>query len=279
MSETPIFIVDAFVGELPWQILRGNPAAVALLDAPRDDAWMQEVAAEMNLSETAFVCQKDSQNFGLRWFTPRVEVDLCGHATLAAAHVLWESGRLARDQDARFHTRSGLLTAQSEGEWISLNFPAQKVESCALPDALRAALGLEAKYGPYPAFRAADDWLIEAAGQAQVTWMEPDFACLGRICQASKMRGVIASAEPHYEGFGYDFVSRFFAPAIGIDEDPVTGSAHAALAPFWCARLGKNELVGFQASPRGGLVRVELQNGRVQLGGRAQTAVRGELLL
>lgn len=276
MSKTPIFVVDAFVGELNALTLRGNPAAVVLLDAPRDAGWMQEVAAEMNLSETAFLVQKTGRDFDLRWFTPRCEVALCGHATLASAHVLWESGRLISEKEARFHTLSGVLTAQKRGEEVALDFPAQTVENCPLPAALRDALGLEARYGPYEAFRAADDWLIEVAGESQVESLRPDFAALSQISTELGMRGIIVTAPAEFEGHGYDFVSRFFAPAVGIDEDPVTGSAHTKLGPFWGEKLGKTHLVGYQASPRGGLVTMNWRQERVELLGRATTRLRGE---
>ncbi len=279
MTKTPIFIVDAFVGELPWGRARGNAAAVVLLDEAREAEWMQEVAAEMNLSETAFVVHKSEENFNLRWFTPETEVELCGHATLASAHVLWETARAGRDQSLRFHTLSGVLTAQSEGEWIALDFPSREAEACDLPDELRDALGLETQYGPYPSFRAADDWLIEAAGEGQIDFLRPDFSALTQISRTLNGRGVIVTAQPQYEGNGYDFVSRFFAPAIGIDEDSATGSAHAALAPFWGARLGKREMTGFQASKRGGLVRVHWRDSRVEIAGQALTSLRGELCI
>lgn len=279
MAKTPIFIVDAFVRQLPWRKVRGNPAAVVLLDAPRDTQWMQEVAAEMNLSETAFVVPKDKENFALRWFTPEIEVKLCGHATLASAHVLWETAQAGHDQTLRFHTQSGVLTARNEGDWIALDFPAQEVEACELPDKLRDALGLEAQYGPYPTFRAADDWLIEAAGEGQVDLLRPNFSALVHISRALNLRGIIVTAQPQYEGSGYDFVSRFFAPAVGIDEDPVTGSAHATLAPFWGERLQKGEMLGFQASKRGGLVRVKWNESHVEIAGKTVSALRGELYL
>jgi PhzF family phenazine biosynthesis protein len=271
--------VDAFVGTLGARVLRGNPAAVVPLAAPREPAWMQSVAAEMNLSETAFFHPKQgsSSDFELRWFTPQCEIDLCGHATLASAHVLWESGQVGRDQSVRFHTASGVLGAKNEGESIWLNFPAQTPQEVNAPADLSLALGFSPRE-PVEFFRAGDDFLAQVR-RGYVETLRPDFAWLRQITRQLKVRGLIVTSEKAPGEGEYDFVSRFFAPAIGIDEDPVTGSAHAALAPFWCARLGKNQLVGFQASPRGGLVQVELQNGRVQLGGCAKTAVRGELLL
>ena len=228
---------------------------------------MRHVAAEMNLSETAFLVPCDD-GFRLRWFTPTVEVDLCGHATLAGAHVLWEEGHLAAGAVARFHTRSGLLLAARRGEWIELDFPATPPEPAAAPAGLAEALGIRAVWTG----RSRFDYLVEAESAAVVREMRPDFTALAR----AEARGVIvtsgADAPP------YDFVSRFFAPAAGIDEDPVTGSAHCALAPFWGARLGKTEMTAYQASARGGVVKVRLAGDRVILGGQAVTVLRGELV-
>jgi PhzF family phenazine biosynthesis protein len=268
MSALPLLQVDAFA-DRPFT---GNPAAVVLLDAPREAAWMQAVAAEMNLSETAFV-EPRADGFGLRWFTPEVEVALCGHATLASAHALWETGRLPRDQTARFHTRSGLLTAAPRGAAggarIELDFPQRPAERVAevgdLPRALGAAV-LELH-------RSSEDWLALLDSEAVVRGLAPDFAALRPL----GARGVIvtAAAAP---GSAYQFVSRFFGPGVGIDEDPVTGSAHCVLAPFWGARLGLSEMTGYQASRRGGMVGVALAGERVKLTGRAVTISRGELL-
>ena len=277
MSEIPIFIADAFVGALGSRVLRGNPAAVVLLDAPQEALWMQEVAAEINLSETAFVVQRDNQNFDLRWFTPLCEVALCGHATLASAHVLWENGRLPPEREARFHTLSGVLTARKRGDEVALDFPAQEVEACELPESLLAAFGLEGLRN-VRAYRAADDWLLEMH-EALVENAKPDFSVLRQISTDLKIRGVILSGPAEFDGLGFDFVSRFFAPSVGIDEDPVTGSAHTKLAPFWGARLDKTQMVGFQASKRGGLVSVNWQKERVELSGRAQTRLRGHWLI
>jgi len=228
---------------------------------------MRHVAAEMNLSETAFLVPCDD-GFRLRWFTPTVEVDLCGHATLAGAHVLWEEGHLAAGAVARFHTRSGLLLAARRGEWIELDFPATPPEPAAAPAGLEEALGIRAVWTG----RSRFDYLVEAESAAVVREMRPDFTALAR----AEARGVIvtsgADAPP------YDFVSRFFAPAAGIDEDPVTGSAHCALAPFWGARLGKTEMTAYQASARGGVVKARLAGDRVILGGQAVTVLRGELV-
>jgi PhzF family phenazine biosynthesis protein len=256
--------VDAFT-ERPFA---GNPAAVCVLPAERDARWMQDVAREMNLSETAFLVRQED-GYGLRWFTPAIEVDLCGHATLASAHVLWEDGHLARGAPARFWTRSGLLTAAARGAWIELDFPAKPQEPAPTPPELARALGVTPRYVGRNQF----DYLIEAESEAAVRGLAPDFGAL----RALPVRGIMVTAAA--EAAEYDFVSRFFAPASGIDEDPVTGSAHCCLGPFWSARLGKRELVGYQASARGGVVRVRVGDDRVYLGGQAVTVLRGELLV
>ncbi|HEY1375821.1 MAG TPA: PhzF family phenazine biosynthesis protein [Gemmataceae bacterium] len=259
----PVYVVDAFA-DRPFT---GNPAAVCPLDRPADDGWMQDVAAEMNLSETAFLAP-EADGFRLRWFTPAVEVDLCGHATLASAHVLWETGRLPAGEPARFHTRSGQLTATRAGGDIVLDFPAVPVEPCPPPDGLTDALGAT----PRGVGRNRMDVLVELDSESAVRRLRPDF---GRLT-AVPVRGVIVTAPSADPAF--DFVSRFFAPASGVPEDPVTGSAHCALGPFWAARLGKIDLVGRQVSRRGGVVRVGVRGDRVHLGGRAVTVLRGELL-
>jgi PhzF family phenazine biosynthesis protein len=259
----PLWQIDAFSAR-PFA---GNPAAVTFLDAPRDDAWHQAVAAEMNLAETAFLAAHED-GFSLRWFTPEVEVDLCGHATLASAHFLWESGRLARGTVARFHTRSGLLTAARDGDMIVLDFPATPATLAPTPHDLVDALGA----APVWVGRSIFDVVARYADAAVVRAMTPDFARLARI----PARGIIVTApgdEP-----GIDFVSRFFGPEVAVPEDPVTGSAHCALAPLWGERLGRTKMVGYQASRRGGVVRVEIRGDRVLLGGQAVTVMRGELL-
>lgn len=255
--------VDAF-SSAPFA---GNPAAVCVLPEARTDAWMQRVAAEMNLAETAFL-SPCPDGYGLRWFTPAVEVDLCGHATLASAHVLWETGALAAAETARFHTRSGLLTALRRDDWIELDFPATPAEPCAAPAGLAEALGAS----PLFVGRSRFDLLVELADEAAVRGLRPDFGRLARI----EARGVIVtsrSSDP-----ARDFVSRFFAPQSGIDEDPVTGSAHCCLAPFWGARLGQGALLARQVSLRGGELRLELAGERVRIQGQAVTVLRGELL-
>ncbi len=255
--------VDAFT-DVPFA---GNPAAVCLLPAPRDEGWMQRVAREMNLSETAFLEKRDD-GFALRWFTPTTEVALCGHATLASAHVLWEEGHLAPAQQARFHTKSGLLTGDRAGEWIELDFPAKREESAPMPSGLAEALGATPKYVGRNQF----DYLVEVDAEETVRSLAPNHAALAAL----PVRGVIVTSRA--ASAAYDFVSRFFAPGSGVAEDPVTGSAHCALGPFWQARLGKTELVGYQASARGGVVRVRVAGDRVKLGGKAVTVLRGELL-
>jgi len=255
--------VDAFT-DTPFA---GNPSAVCLLPEARDEGWMQDVAREMNLSETAFL-HPEGDAYRLRWFTPVVEVALCGHATLASAHVLWQDQRLPPDQEAKFHTQSGLLTAQRRDGWIELDFPATPATPADPPAGLLEALATRA----VAVGRTRFDYLLELESEETVRRLAPDFGALGRV----EARGVIVTSRAATPGF--DFVSRFFGPRSGVNEDPVTGSAHCALAPYWSERLGKAELVGFQASPRGGVVRVRPQGDRVMLGGQAVTVLRGELL-
>jgi predicted PhzF superfamily epimerase YddE/YHI9 len=259
----PIVKVDAFTCEA----FGGNPAAVCILPGPRDAAWMQNVAREMNLSETAFLHPRDD-GFELRWFTPAVEVDLCGHATLASAHVLWESGRLPAAEAARFHTRSGLLTAARRGDWIEMDFPATPEEPATPPPGLIEGLGIAPRYVGKSRF----DYLVELDGEPAVRGLRPDFGRLKGVAA----RGVIATSRA--SDASYDFVSRFFAPASGIDEDPVTGSAHSCLAPFWSRRLGKDSLRARQISARGGVLEVRVEGDRVFIAGQAVTVLRGELL-
>ena len=227
---------------------------------------MQNVAREMNLSETAFLDPRPD-GYNLRWFTPSVEVALCGHATLASAHVLWEDGILRPDAQARFFTKSGWLLADKRGEWIEMDFPAKAEEPAEAPPNLASALGIQPKYVGRNVF----DYIVEVESEAAVRALAPDLGMLRRL----PVRGIIVTAAGSN---GYDFVSRFFAPGSGIDEDPVTGSAHCCLAPYWSARLGKPELLAYQASPRGGVVRVRVAGDRVFLGGQAVTVLRGELL-
>jgi PhzF family phenazine biosynthesis protein len=261
MGET-IIQVDAFTN----QPFAGNPAAVCILSRECDDKWMQNVAKEMNLSETAFLLKQDD-GYILRWFTPAVEVELCGHATLASAHVLWEMACLKPDETARFHTLSGLLTAELTDGWIDMNFPAEPETTAVAPPNLEKALGVRFKYVGKNRF----DYLVEVDSEETVRKMTPDFILLGAI----PMRGVIVTSLSSSKD--YDFVSRFFAPQVGVNEDPVTGSAHCCLGPYWGPRLGKNEMIGYQASLRGGIVRVRPEGNRVHIGGQAVTVLRGEL--
>ncbi|HEX8139445.1 MAG TPA: PhzF family phenazine biosynthesis protein [Pyrinomonadaceae bacterium] len=258
-----IIQVDAFTD----RAFAGNPAAVCLLPAPAEELWMQQVASEMNLSETAFLVRRED-GFNLRWFTPSVEVALCGHATLASAHVLWETGQLKADEEARFHTKSGLLVARRKGEWIELDFPATPPVPAPAPDGLAQALRVEPRY----VGRSRFDYLIEVESEEVLRAMEPDFTRLRSL----GVRGVIVTSLSNSPTF--DFVARFFAPGSGIDEDPVTGSAYCCVGPFWAERLGRKELTAYQASRRGGMVGVRLDGDRAHLSGKAVTVLRGELL-
>jgi PhzF family phenazine biosynthesis protein len=262
----PLLQVDAFTAE-PFG---GNPAAVCLLSDARDAAWMQQVAREMNLAETAFLQRRPDDGFELRWFTPSVEVDLCGHATLASAHVLWEVGQLAATDVARFHTRSGLLTAARRGDWIDLDFPLTPDQPADAPDGLADGLGLRTP--PRYVGKSRFDYLVEIDDEATLRDLRPDFRRLSTV----EARGVIVTTRASTAG--YDFVSRFFAPQAGIDEDPVTGSAHCTLAAYWRRQLGKDAFLARQISARGGVVQVEVIGDRVRLGGQAVTVLRGELL-
>jgi predicted PhzF superfamily epimerase YddE/YHI9 len=255
--------VDAFTD----RAFAGNPAAVCVLREPAPEQWMRDVAREMNLSETAFLIPQDD-GFQLRWLTPSVEVDLCGHATLASAHVLWEDGHLRPGAQARFHTRSGLLLADKRGDWIQLDFPATPATPAEPPPGLLDALGGK----PLSSGRTRFDCLVEYGSEAEIRGLAPDFTALRK----AGARGVIVTAPAKTPGF--DFVSRFFAPGSGVDEDPVTGSAHCCLGPYWAGRLGKTEFRAYQASARGGVLRVVLSGDRVLLGGQAVTVLRGEML-
>jgi PhzF family phenazine biosynthesis protein len=260
----PVYQVDAFSSHA----YGGNPAAVCLLNDRADTGWMQAVGAEMNLSETAFLWP-EAATYRLRWFSPLREVDLCGHATLASAHVLWESGVVEESVAVRFQTRSGELVASRVGDWIELDFPATPAVATEPPPGLLAALGVE------PLFVGKSDqqdYLVEVESEAQVRGLDPDFRRLATV----KARGTIVTARASSEE--HHFVSRFFVPRYGIDEDPVTGSAHCALAPYWSPKLGFEDLVGYQASTRGGIVRARLAGDRVILSGQAVTVLRGELL-
>jgi PhzF family phenazine biosynthesis protein len=263
MKQT-IIQVDAFTAT-PF---RGNPAAVCVLDRAVDETWMQLIAREMNLSETAFVL-KQEDGFNLRWFTPTTEVPLCGHATLATAHVLWTEGHLAKDQAACFQTVSGLLTANLKDDWIELNFPANFSEATEIPETLITALGVPLK----TVVKNSLGYLIEVESAETVRHLQPNFSLLKTLPLANVIVTSIADSDSEY-----DFVSRFFAPGLGIDEDPVTGAAHCCLAPYWHDKLGKNEFFAYQASLRGGIVKVNYDGGdRVFLQGQAVTIMRGEM--
>ncbi len=258
-----IFQVDAFT-DSPFS---GNPAAVCVLPQEGDEGWMQRVANEMNLSETAFLFQQED-GYNLRWFTPVIEVDLCGHATLASAHILWETGLLAPDQEARFYTRSGLLTAVRQDNWIQLDFPSEPEDEIDAPEKLRDALGISPNYVGKNRF----DYLIEIESEESIRNLIPNFTVLRTI----DSRGFIVTSVADSPEF--DFVSRFFAPSFGINEDPVTGSAHCCLGPFWQKKLGKNEFTAYQASARGGIIKVHVAGERVLLAGQAFTVMRGTLI-
>jgi len=255
-----LFQVDAFT-DTPFS---GNPAAVCLLAGERSAKWMQDVAAEMNLSETAFLWPL-TEGYSLRWFTPATEVDLCGHATLASAHTLWESGTLDKSQPAIFFTRSGKLTAVLEDDGIEMDFPASEAETAEVSPDLLVALGT----GAVEVLRAGNKLLIVVDGEDKVRRLQPDFAALSSLPE----RGVMVTSRANTAGI--DFVSRYFAPWVGIDEDPVTGSAHCVLGPYWAKKLGKSNLRAYQASARGGVLDVRPEGGRVYLRGRAVTVLSG----
>ncbi|MFI5386700.1 MAG: PhzF family phenazine biosynthesis protein [Fimbriimonadales bacterium] len=258
----PIYVVDAFTSR-PFA---GNPAAVCLLDEPAGAEWMQKVATEMKLAETAFLSPR-SGGFDLRWFTPTTEVDLCGHATLASAHVLWESERLAEDDPATFHTKSGVLTCTRHGYGIQMDFPAEPPVASKFPNSLD--VDSDVVWTGKNRF----DWLLVVEDEAGVCNYQPEM----EVIAAMGKRGVILTAES--DSADHDFVSRFFAPCAGVPEDPVTGSAHCCLGPYWAEQLGKIDLVGYQCSQRGGTVRVAVRGDRVLLQGHAVTVLRGELLV
>lgn len=266
MPRQMIYQVDAFANR-PFA---GNPAAVCILPTEHEEGWMMAVAREMNLSETAFLVRQ-AEGFHLRWFTPKKEVRLCGHATLASAHVLWESGALAPGDPALFDTLSGRLTARRAVDWIEMDFPARFQRSSELPVGLGEALGApRMRYAGMGTENTV--YLIELEDEAAVRGLQPDFGALARL----PVRSVIVTARASIPGF--DFVSRYFAPAVGVNEDPVTGSAHCYLTPYWTAQLGAQELSAYQASERGGELRLRLEGERVMICGQAVTVMAGELL-
>lgn len=252
-----IYQVDAFAEK----IFEGNPAGVCILPGPAPEKWMQDVAMEMNLAETAFLCRRED-GWNLRWFTPEVEVDLCGHATLASAHILWETGEILEGSEAVFFTKSGRLSASKDGEFITLNFPVEEDSPCDAPEAIKAALrGQDILY----IGKNRIDYIVELQSEDIIRQLEPDLTVL----KVLGCRGVIVTSRASMPGV--DFVSRFFAPGAGIPEDPVTGSAHCCLGPYWQRRLGKSVLNAYQASKRGGRLRVEVKGDRVLIGGKAVT--------
>jgi PhzF family phenazine biosynthesis protein len=257
-----LFQVDAFSSR-PFG---GNPAAVCILDEPRSYIWMQRVAEEMNLSETAFLL-KEKQGYNLRWFTPTVEVELCGHATLASAHVLWEQGYLDENEEAHFSTLSGWLHARKSNSWIEMDFPSELATETPPPKELTRALDVPITFVGQNRF----DYLIEVDSETSVRALIPDFQKLKQL----PVRGFCITAPSAASEF--DFVSRFFAPSVGINEDPVTGSAHACLGPYWSQRLGKKDLIAYQASRRGGVIKVSVEEDRVRIGGQAVTVMQAEL--
>ena len=262
-----IFQVDAFAANA----FSGNPAAVCLLDTTKPDVWLQNVAAEMNLSETAFTLRSE-RGYNLRWFTPVCEVSLCGHATLATAHVLFESGLATESEVLRFHTKSGDLSAKKDGLWIEMDFPSYPaLEPAPADDALTRALGLSSE-AVFKYMREEEGmYIVECDSEERLRNMKPDFGLL----KGSQASGVIVTCPAESEE--YDFVSRFFAPRFGIDEDPVTGSAHCYLTPFWSRRLGKSDMMAYQASARGGVLRCRLEKGRVFIAGQGVTVFEGDL--
>ncbi len=259
---TDLWLIDAFT-DAPFA---GNPAGVCFLKKAMPEEWMQSVAQEINQTETAFLVPR-KDGFDLRWFTPTVEVDLCGHATLASAHFLWAKRKVKPTGTAHFHTRSGLLTARKRAKWIVLDFPATPPEPCEAPPYLLDAF----KASGSPVFKSPFDYMVVVEKPAKLRELKPDF----RLLNAIETRGVIVTS-PSDEA-GVDFLSRFFAPGVGVPEDPVTGSAHCTLAPYWAQRLGRQSLVGRQASARGGIVQVEVVGGRVRLGGKAVTVLKGTI--
>lgn len=256
-----IYQVDSFTNEL----FKGNPAGVCLFVAEESERWMQDLASEMNLSETAFLRQVED-GYELRWFTPTAEVDLCGHATLAAAHILWEEGELAPDQEARFMTKSGVLRATKMESWIQLDFPLEEEEETEAPQELLDGLGVPFLY----VGKNRMDYLVEVESEEVLRSLKPNLAILAQLPD----RGVMVTCRSADDR--YDFVSRFFAPALGIDEDPVTGSAHCCLGPYWQRKLGKDEFTAYQASRRGGVLKIKVA-GRVYIRGQAQTVFGGNI--
>ena len=263
MSQT-FYRIDTFTDK-PFT---GNPAPVFILPEPRDETWMGSVAGELNVSETAFLHHRPDGDWDLRWFTPTREVELCGHATLASAHILWETERLSPEDDARFHTASGPLVARRRKDWIELDLPALPEQPAQKQPKLVTALGVVPRYLGFN----GKDYLVVLDSEEAVREVKPNFNQLRRL----PGRGVIITSAADCPE--YDFISRFFAPKDGIDEDPFSGSSHCCLGPYWYDRLGKKKLVAYQASARGGFARLWVEKDRVYLSGKALTVVKGELL-
>jgi PhzF family phenazine biosynthesis protein len=262
MTEIPLYQVDAFTG-VPF---KGNPAGVCLLPGPQSAEWMRNVAAEMNLSETAFLVKRP-EGFDLRWFTPTVEIELCGHATLASAHILYEKGIALAGDTLQFHTLSGILRATQSNGWTQLDFPVRTFTRCNESEAVTAAL----KAVPEECYQSGENMMCVFEDESLVRQLHPDFAALAHV----PCHGIIVTAPA--QSMKYDFVSRFFAPAIGINEDPVTGSSHCTLAPYWQARLHKDYLKAYQASARGGELGVHVSGARVYISGQAITVFEARL--
>ena len=255
-----VYQVDAFAEK----VFEGNPAAVI----PLNDEWlpddmMQKLAMENNLSETAFFIKKNDA-YHIRWFTPEAEVDLCGHATLATSHVMFQHLNLAADKIC-FQSRSGKLSVKKEGDLLVLNFPASEVEAKYIPTGLKTAFGIH----PQECFKGREDLMLVFKNENDIANLEPDFT---KMLEATS-RGIICTAKSEK----YDFVSRFFAPSLGINEDPVTGSAHTMLIPYWSARLDKQNLLAKQISKRGGVLHCKQLGDRVEIGGKAVTYLVGTI--
>ncbi|ABP66287.1 phenazine biosynthesis protein PhzF family [Caldicellulosiruptor saccharolyticus DSM 8903] len=257
-----LYQVDAFTDKL----FKGNPAGVCILEDSLSEEVMQNIAMEMNLSETAFL-QNQGDYYLLRWFTPETEVDLCGHATLASAHILWEEGYVEKEKEIVFHTKSGILKAKREGEYITLDFPLEEPKATSVPEYLVKALNIPLLY----VGKNRMDYLVETESEEILRNLKPDFELLKKV----DTRGVIVTAKSSSPEF--DFVSRFFAPKVGVNEDPVTGSAHTALAPYWSKKLQKTQLVAYQASKRGGVLKLRIDDQRVYISGKAITFFKAEI--
>ncbi|KIL35658.1 oxidoreductase [Cohnella kolymensis] len=261
-SNLAIYTVDAFTNEA----FKGNPAGVCMVEGAVSEEWMQNVGAEMNLAETALLHKVDGY-YSLRWFTPQAEVDLCGHATLASAHILWTEGYDSA-AELRFMTKSGVLTASRSGDWIVLDFPLERDNACEAPGFLEEALGVPLKY----VGRNRMDYIVEVENQEVVKSLKPKMELLRRL----EGRGVIVTSRANDKAV--DFVSRCFFPGVGIDEDPVTGSAHCCLGPYWQKRLHKDEFSALQISKRGGVLKLKIEGERIRISGQAVTTLKGRLI-